>query len=297
MHAATPQKKKPAATAKSAGTAKSKSANGKPSAATAKGKAGVKGKAGKASAKSGRAVVAAPTAESRKLSSAFTASAQLRPMAQQLVATRTPAAFSGVATYAATHPGEAASAAQLAVGHAYALDRRYSDAQSAFRLAGMGNAALADYADYLGAQAAVQSSHGGDASALLDHFADRHPGSIFIPSVPVLLANAYLQQNNPQGAIASLTSLNGTPAASKTDFRLALAKAYQAAGNSGQAADLYRGIYLRDPLSVEAGTARAQLTAINAALSPGERKQHADAMFNAKHYAEAETEVSRDPEE
>lgn len=68
------------------------------------------------------------TAESRRLSSAFIASAQLRPMAQQLVLTRSAAAYAGVNAYAAGHPGDAAAAADLAVGHAYMLDWTFADA-------------------------------------------------------------------------------------------------------------------------------------------------------------------------
>jgi hypothetical protein len=70
-------------------------------------------------------VMPVATAESRRLSEAFVASAQLRPMAQQLVLSRSAAAYSGVVAYAAGHPGEAAATANLALGHAYMLDRRY----------------------------------------------------------------------------------------------------------------------------------------------------------------------------
>ena len=68
------------------------------------------------------------TPESRRLHEAFMASAQLRPMAQQLVLTRGAAAYDGVIAYAGSHPGEAAAAANLALGHAYMLDRRYPEA-------------------------------------------------------------------------------------------------------------------------------------------------------------------------
>ena len=83
------------------------------------------------------------TAESRRLNLAFVASAQLRPMAQQLVLSRSAAAYSGVVAYAAGHPGEAAAAANLALGHAYMLDRRYADAESAFRKVDARSSALA----------------------------------------------------------------------------------------------------------------------------------------------------------
>ncbi len=64
-----------------------------------------------------------PTAQTIRLTSAFKASEQLRPMAQQLAATRSAAAYGGVENYARVHPGEGAAAAYLALGHAYMLDR------------------------------------------------------------------------------------------------------------------------------------------------------------------------------
>ena len=252
---------------------------------TARGAASARGGAG-----GKRVAMVAPTAESRRLTSAFVASAQLRPMAQQLALTRAPAAYAGVSTYAASHPGEAASAAALALGHAYMLDRRYTEAEAEFRQASKAGDALADYADFLAAQAAVQAGHAADALPLLDHFAEKHPGSLFVPSVPILQANALMATGNAGGAVAVLQPLANTPAASHVDFRAMLARAYAASGNTAQAAQLYRGIYLNDPLSSEANNARAQLSTLNAPLTPAERKQHADAMFNAKQYTEAEQE-------
>ncbi|AEU37479.1 Lytic transglycosylase catalytic [Granulicella mallensis MP5ACTX8] len=235
-------------------------------------------------------VEVAPTAESRRLTLAFTASAQLRPMAQQLIATRSAAAYNGVLGYASSHSGEAGAAADLSVGHAYMLDHRYAEAESAFRQAGQRGQSLDDYADYLGAQAAVQGNRASDAYALLDHFAERHPGSLFVPTAPILLANAYLGNNDPASALRVLLPLQSEPAGSHVDFRFTLAKAYQASGNTQQAAALYRGLYTRDPLSNEAAEAKTQLAAMNVPLTAAERKQHADAMFNAKHYDIAQEE-------
>jgi soluble lytic murein transglycosylase len=231
----------------------------------------------------------AATAESRKLSRAFVASSQLRPMAQQLVLSRSASAYNGVTTYAAAHPGEAASAANLALGHAYALDRRYPEAVAAFRQADKSDV-LADYADFLAAQAAVRGNHAADAVPLLTGFAEKHPGSLFIPNAPLLLAQAYLQMNDSGDALKVLQTLQGTPAAEKVDYRGTLAQAYQASGNTAQAATLYRGIYIGDPVSNEAENARVQLAMMNVPLTAGERKQHADAMFNAKQYDRAAQE-------
>jgi soluble lytic murein transglycosylase len=140
-------------------------------------------------------------------------------MAQQLAVTRSASAYSGVEGYARAHPGEGAAAAYLALGHAYMLDHRFADATGMFRRASASGTALDDYADYLGAQAAVQGAHGADAYALLDHFAERHPESIFNATAPVLLANAYLQQNDPQGALRVLLPVADSPEAAHADFR------------------------------------------------------------------------------
>ncbi len=231
-----------------------------------------------------------PTAESRRLNSAFTASAQLRPMAQQLVTDRSPAAYAGVLAYAASHPGEAAASAELAIGHAYMLDRRYADAENAFRQASIHGVALDDYANYLEAQAAVEGNHPQDAIPLLTQFSDHHPTSVFDNSAPILLGNAYLASNDAKSALRVLQPLLGSPAGNQVDFRLVLAKVYQANGDLQKSSILYRGIYLGDPLSLEAAAAKSQLLLMNAPLSAAERKQHADAMFNAKQYALAEDE-------
>ncbi len=235
----------------------------------------------------GRPLVAHATAESRRLNSAFIASATLRPMAQQLLLSRSAASYNGVLAYAAAHPGEAAAAADLSVGHAYALDHRYSDAEGAFHTAAGAGSALADYADYLGAQAAVAAGRPGDAIALMEHFAEKYPDSLFVPEAPVMLANAYLASNNPSAALRVLQPLEGSSTGGHLELRAALARAYQAAGNTAAAGSLYRAIYLGEPVSGEAAYAKTQLAAMNLALTPGERKQHADAMFNAKQYNEA----------
>ncbi len=285
------------AVVKKAGAA-AKGSNAKGSSAHAKAHVtvstrGTAGRGAKGKASLRRVALPKATVESRRLSIAFTASAQLRPMAQQLVMTRSAAAYAGVVAYAAAHPGEAASAASLAVGHAYMLDRRYAEADVAFRKAATSGTALDDYADYLAAQADVQGNRAASAVALLEHFGERHPGSLFAAQAPVLLANAYLQMQNPGAALKVLQPLL-TPQ-SPADFRYMLARAYQASGDTTHAAELYRRIYLGsdkagDPLSPEAVGAKMALAAMNVPLTPAERKQHADALFNAKQFLEAQLE-------
>ncbi|WP_255460624.1 transglycosylase SLT domain-containing protein [Edaphobacter albus] len=240
-----------------------------------------------AKTKAHRRTAKKPTAETIRLTSVFRATEQLRPMAQQLNATRSAAAYAGVQAYARTHPGEGSATAWLALGHAYMLDRRYNEAYTAFQQAKTSGKVLNDYADYLGAQAALQANRGADAYALLDHFAEHYPDSIFVANAPVLLANAYIQQNNPQGALTALHPLEDTPVGSHSDFRYILGRAYQLTGDAGHAAPIYRNIYAKFPFSYEAGQARAQLDAMGVPLNATERKSHADQLFNAKRYNEA----------
>jgi soluble lytic murein transglycosylase len=208
-------------------------------------------------------------------------------MAQQLASTRSAAAYAGVQNYAAAHPGEGAAAAYLALGHAYALDRHFPEAATMYRRAASSGVALDDYADYLGAQAFLQANRASDAYTLLDHFAERHPESIFVATAPILLANAYLQSGDPQGALRTLQPLLDAPIAAHADFRYTLGRAYQLAGNTGQAAQVYRKLYAQLPLSYEAAQARGQLQAMGVPLSAAERKTHADQLFNAKRYTDA----------
>ena len=235
----------------------------------------------------GKTIAPPPTAQSLRLTSAFQASAQLRPMAQQLASSRSAAAYAGVVAYAHAHPGDGAATAYLALGHASMLDHRYADAVGAYKQASQSGDALGDYADYLGAQADLQATHGANVPALLDRFAERHPESIFIASAPVLLADANIQQGNPQAAVRVLEPIANTPQGSHADFRYTLARAYQLAGDTGKATTLFRGLYTGDPLSNEATQARTQLQAMGVQLSAAERKTHADRLYDAKHYNEA----------
>ena len=173
-------------------------------------------------------------ARSRKLQRAFVASSQLRPMAQELATMRSPAAYAGVTSYAHAHTGEAASAAYMALGHAYLLDRRYPDAVSSFQKANAAGKTLDDYADFLSAQAEMESGRLPDAETLLKGFAAKYPESIFVGRLPVMIANLSLQQNDPQTALRVLHEHAGEAIAAHADFQLALARAKPDDGQRGR---------------------------------------------------------------
>lgn len=246
-----------------------------------------------------RPLSAREIARSHRIRSAFVASSQLRPMAQQLAQNRTPAAYAGVSGWAHGHSGEAAAAAYLALGHAWLLDQKYADAVTALRSARLDGATtahpdgvLADYADYLTAQAYLQSNQLAQAELVLNDFVAKYPDSIFVSSVPVLQANLFTQEGDPQRALAILKRHQGEAVAGHADFQLAEAKADALAGHAADANELYRHVYLDYPLSIEAGYARAQLNTegVLTSLSPTERRRHADALYDAGHYADAEEE-------
>ncbi len=210
-------------------------------------------------------------------------------MAQQLAANRTPSAYAGVLSYAHAHPGDAAAAAYLALGHAYLLDRNYPAAITNFTQANAQGESLDDYADYLTAQAEIQSNRLADAETLLTGFAARHPDSIFVGELPVTIANLSIQQGDPQTALRVLNDHASEAIANHADYLLALARAQQVAGNTDAAAKTFRHIYLGFPLSSEAAQAKLQLQTLGAQapLTVAERRARADALYAAQRFGEA----------
>ncbi len=213
---------------------------------------------------------------------------------------RTPAAYAGVTAYAQSHTGEAASAAYLAVGHAYLTDRKFPEAVASLQKSATAGQSLSDYADYLSAQAYLQSGKLPEAETLLSGFATMHPDSIFVKQIPVLEANLFIQEGDPQNALAKLKPHLGDPIAAKADFQLAQARAEQMAGQTDAAARLFRHVFLDFPLSNEAQVAKTQLAVIGSAapLTPEERRNHADALYRAGRYSDAAEEyraLANDP--
>jgi soluble lytic murein transglycosylase len=247
---------------------------------TSAGKSGA-GKRGVRTTKAGRA------AKSAKLKQAFVASTELRPMAQQLAATRTAAAYAGVAAYARQHQGEAAAAGYLALGHAYLLDNRFAEAAENFKRARGAGDALADYADYLGAKAEHGGGNDAAAEELLKGFAVRNPDSIFVAQIPELEAQVLLGMNDLAGARRVLAA--SPEAGARVGYQLAMAQVNQAQGQTAEAGRQYKHVLLTWPLSYEATVARSRLTALGmeASMTPAEVRSLADAYYNGGKYAEA----------
>jgi soluble lytic murein transglycosylase len=234
-------------------------------------------------------------AQSDRLRKAFVSSAQLRPMAQQLAQYRTPAAYAGVRSYAMAHTGDAAVAAWLALGHAHLADKQYPEAALALAKLRAQAGMLADYIDFLGAQAELGSNNPQQCLFLLRGFQAKYPESIFNAQVPALAANASLKLEDTQGALRTLNAASGTSAATRLDYLTALAKAQQLSGLREAAIRSYRHIYTNFPLSSESQDARSQLAKLDAlgTLTVADQRAHADALYKAGRYAEASDEYGR----
>jgi soluble lytic murein transglycosylase len=123
-----------------------------------------------------------------------------------------------------------------------------------------------------------------------------------VKQIPVLEANLFIQEGDPQSALSRLKPHLDEAIAAKADFQLAQARAEQMAGQTDAAAKLFRHVYLGFPLSNEAQVAKAQLTIVGAAapLTIEERRNHADALYKAGRYSDAADEyrsLANDPGE
>jgi soluble lytic murein transglycosylase len=230
---------------------------------------------------------AAEKAEAARIRRAFVASAELRPMAQQLAALRTPAAYAGVTRFAHEHTGEAASAAYLALGHASLLDKHYAEAAADFRQTRQAGEELADYADFLGARASHEADNEAAAEELLHGFAQRYPESIFVSQAPELEANVLLGMKDTAGAREVLAAASDTDAASRPGYQLAEGQVLFALGETAAAESLYKRLLMAHPLSSEAGIARAKLADLGATLTAAEMRSLGDAYYKAGHYGDA----------
>jgi soluble lytic murein transglycosylase len=210
-------------------------------------------------------------------------------MAQQLATLRTPAAYAGVSAYAHRNTGDAAAAAYLALGHAYLLDKRYSDAETNLRQARLAGGELADYADFLAARAYHEAGEQPSAEALLRGFSSRYPDSIFADEAPELEANVMLAMGNPSGARRVLTTASGSLAADRPGYELAEGDVALAMGQKEDAERDFKRLLLGHPLSQEAETALVRLTVMgaDASLTTAELRSLGDAYYNAGRYEQA----------
>jgi soluble lytic murein transglycosylase len=225
----------------------------------------------------------------RRVHRAFVASTSLRPMAQQLLQDRTPAAYAGVEAYARRHANEdAGSLAWLVAGYAHIVDHDYAKAIDPLNRAKASAGELGEYVTYYLGTAYLQSGRIAEAAATLSGFADKYPDSLLIRDVHVAFANTLLAEGKTQDAISILENDRLPP---RSDVELALGRAYEAAGVADKALPALRNVYYNMPTSTEADQAGAELKKLGFnAATPSERKTRADLLAKARRYSDAADE-------
>ncbi len=221
----------------------------------------------------------------RRVRQAFVASANLRPMAQQLLQNRTPTAYAGVEAYARRHSKEDAGAlAWLVVGYARTLDHDYGKAIDPFNRAKAGASELGDYVAYHLGDAYLKTAHNAESLSTLADFSKNFPDSLLMRDAHLVYANALLEEGRAQEAAAVLEK---DRAPVRADVELALGRAYETAGDKEKAATAFRNVHFNLPISFEADAAGTELRKLGISGSVAERRTRADLLFKAKHYADA----------
>lgn len=221
----------------------------------------------------------------RRVKRAFVASASLRPMAQQLLQDRTPAAYAGVEAYARRHAKEDAGAlAWLVVGYARTLDHDYAKAIDPLSRAKAGASELGDYVAYYLGDCYLKTGRNAEALSTLADFSKNFPDSLLIRDAHLAYANVLLEEGRAQEA-AALLEKERTPV--RSDVELSVGRAYEAAGENQKAASAFRNVYYNFATSFEADAAGAELRKLRIPGSLAERHTRADLLFKAKHYSDA----------
>jgi soluble lytic murein transglycosylase len=221
---------------------------------------------------------------------AFTASASLRPMAQQLLQDRSLAAYNGVQAYARAHAKEDAGAlAWLVVGYARVLDHDYPKAIDALSRAKPHAGDLGDYVDYYLGTSYLQTGRTAEALATLADFATAHPDSLLVRDARVSYAQVLMAEGQAAEAAAILAQ-NRVPA--RSDVELALGRAYEAAGEPAKAAEALANVYYAMPTSFEADSAYSELKKLPSIPPPtfAQRKTRADLLLKGRRYGDAAEE-------
>jgi soluble lytic murein transglycosylase len=224
---------------------------------------------------------------------AFVASADLKPMAQQLLQFRSAPAYAGVEAYARKHAKDAAGPlANLVLGYAHYLDKDYAKALTAWQKSDDLAPVLGDYLDYLRGSAENGLENHGAALKTLEGFEQKYPDSLFLQDAAVLYAQALIAAGSPQSAAAYLEKHRQPWNA---DVELILANAYRTAGENAKAAEILRRIYFQEPMAPEADSAALLLRSLGEASPNGSFEQlHARAalLLKNRHYAQAVSELS-----
>lgn len=221
---------------------------------------------------------------------AFVASATLKPMARQLIQDRTPAAYTGVQSYAVRHSREDAGAlAWLVIGYARILDHNYAQAIEPLNRAKPRAGDIGDYVSYYLGTAYYQCGRLAEAIATLSPFDKNFPESLLIRDSHIVYGNALIADGRSSDAI-ELLEHDRQP--TRADLELVLGRAYEADNQPGKALTIFRNLYYTMPLSWEASQVQGDLNKLTAAaqaapVSIEVRRTRADLLEKGKQFSEA----------
>lgn len=213
-------------------------------------------------------------------------------MAQQLVETRSPAAYAGVEAYAKKHVGtDAGAMAWLAIGYARLQDKQYPEAVAALKKAQTHAGELADYIRYLLALGYGGQGMNDQIVATLRNFNTELPESVFARDVIDIYGNALVATGKSQEAIKFLEA-NRMP--TRADVELALGRAYMKVGQQNKGIEILKHLYFTMPASAEADAAGNDLRGVQGALELAtydDRKTRATILGQANRWADAAREL------
>src|SRR5262249_19567942 len=184
---------------------------------------------------------------------AFVASADLKPMAQQLLENRTPQGYAAVEAYARKHLKDKASAADaeagalawLVLGYAHYLDKDYVNARAAWQQTAPLQPLVGDYLDWLRASAFQGEANQEAVVSTLEGFEQRYPDSLNLHDAQMVYASALMAGDS--GRAAAYLEKHRQPY--RTDTELSLGRAYGAAGEKNKAVEVFRRLYFESPLA------------------------------------------------
>jgi soluble lytic murein transglycosylase len=235
----------------------------------------------------------AHTTKLQHINRAFVASADLKPMAQQLLENRTPQGYAAVEAYARKQSSaDAGALAWLVLGYAHYLDKDYSGAQAAWQQTAALEPVLGDYLAWLRAQAYQADGKPQDVISTLEGFEQKYPDSPNLHEVQMAYSAALTASGESQRAAAYLEKRRQPY---HPDLELALARAYQASDQKTRAWDVYRKLYFEAALNPEADIAAQELRTVGESQPAGSFEQHharAQALMKGKRYQDAVNELS-----
>lgn len=259
--------------------------------------AGLSGEVAKKKAHAGAKQTARRSARNAKklrhLKRAFVASADLKPMAQQLLENRTPQGYAGVEQYARRHrKDEAAPMAWFVLGYAHFLDKDYAKAIECWQHAKPLEPVLGDYLVWLQASAYQGEGNNPEVEKVLEGYEQKYPDSLNLHDALLLHAGALVANGKADQAIAELEK-HRAPVNPETEF--ALATAYKAAGMQQKATEILRRIYFEMPISEQAGLAALTLQSQGEKQPAGsfdQRRTRAALLMKARRFQDAASDLS-----